>query len=57
MTRHGQSPATLYSILGVQRLGFLKNFITRPTIVVGDYTYYDDPAVPSTSSAGTAETT
>lgn len=28
---------------GADRLGFLKNFITRPTIEVGDYTYYDDP--------------
>lgn len=25
------------------RLGFLKNFITRPNIEVGDFTYYDDP--------------
>jgi virginiamycin A acetyltransferase len=24
------------------RLCFLKNIITRPTIEVGDYTYYDD---------------
>ncbi len=25
------------------RLAYLKNHITRPNIVVGDYTYYDDP--------------
>lgn len=26
------------------RVGFLKNHITRPNIIVGDFTYYDDPA-------------
>ena len=25
-----------------ERTCFLKNFITRPNIIVGDYTYYDD---------------
>jgi virginiamycin A acetyltransferase len=40
---HGPSPATRYPIDGVRRTGFLKNFITRPNIEVGDYTYYDDP--------------
>ncbi len=46
MTEHGPSPGTEYPIPGVRRLGFLKNFITRPTIVVGDFTYYDDPRGP-----------
>ena len=27
----------------VERLCFLKNIITNPNIIVGDYTYYDDP--------------
>lgn len=27
-----------------ERTCFLKNFITRPNIIVGDYTYYDDEA-------------
>lgn len=31
---------------GVTRLAFLRPFIKRPTIVVGDYTYYDDPRGP-----------
>jgi virginiamycin A acetyltransferase len=39
----GPSPTTRYPIRGVQRTGFLKNFITRPNIEVGEYTYYDDP--------------
>ena len=33
MTRHGPSPETPYPIPGAQRLGFLKNFITRPGMV------------------------
>ncbi len=40
---HGPSPETRHPIQGADRVGFLKNFITRPNIEVGDYTYYDDP--------------
>lgn len=36
-------PNTLYPIQGVTRTCFLKNIITNPNIIVGDYTYYDDP--------------
>ena len=43
---HGPSPDDPYPIAGVTRTGFLKRFITRPNIVVGDYTYYDDPRGP-----------
>lgn len=39
----GPSPDTRHPIAGAERVAFLKNFITRPTILVGDYTYYDDP--------------
>ena len=42
----GPSPDTRYPIPGVARSGFLRNFITRPTISVGEYTYYDDPRGP-----------
>jgi virginiamycin A acetyltransferase len=42
----GPSPDTRHPIAGVTRTGFLKPFITRPNIVVGDYTYYDDPDGP-----------
>jgi virginiamycin A acetyltransferase len=36
-------PATIYPVAGIKRLCFLKNIITNPQIIVGDYTYYDDP--------------
>lgn len=39
----GPSPSLRHPIEGAERLGFLKHFITRPNIEVGDYTYYDDP--------------
>ena len=37
------SPNEIYPIPNVTRTVFLKNIITNPQIVVGDYTYYDDP--------------
>lgn len=43
---HGPSPSTKHPIQGIQRVGFLKNFITRPNIEVGDFTYFDDPRGP-----------
>jgi virginiamycin A acetyltransferase len=39
----GPSPSVRHPIEGAERVGFLKNFITRPNIEVGDYSYYDDP--------------
>jgi len=36
-------PNNLYPIEGVKRTVFLKNIITNPQIIIGDYTYYDDP--------------
>lgn len=36
-------PDVLYPIEGVTRTVFLKNIIQSPQIIVGDYTYYDDP--------------
>ncbi|MCB1425218.1 MAG: CatB-related O-acetyltransferase [Zhengella sp.] len=41
---HGPSPDTPYPLSGFSRTVFLKNFITRPNIIVGDYTYFDDPS-------------
>ena len=35
-----------YPIAEHRRVGFLKNLVTRPNIVVGDYSYYDDPLGP-----------
>ncbi len=43
---HGPLPETRYPIPGISRTGFLKPFITRPSIVVGEYSYYDDPRGP-----------
>lgn len=37
------NPKNKHPIAGVARLGFLKNFINNDNIIVGDYTYYDDP--------------
>lgn len=36
-------PNKKFSIEKIQRLCFLKNIIESPNIIVGDYTYYDDP--------------
>ncbi|OJV13132.1 MAG: chloramphenicol acetyltransferase [Alphaproteobacteria bacterium 33-17] len=35
-------PNTLYPIPNITRTCYLKNIITNPQIIVGDYTYYDD---------------
>jgi hypothetical protein len=43
MVDHGPAPAERHPSSGIQRTGFLQNFITRPNIVVGDYKYYDGP--------------
>ncbi len=42
MIRH-PDPNSIFPIEGVKRTCFLKNIITKPQIIVGDYTYYDDP--------------
>lgn len=41
--KHHPQPDMLYPIQGVTRTVFLKNIIKNPQIIVGDYTYYDDP--------------
>ena len=46
MTKHSPTPDSLYPIPGVKRTVFLKNIIKNPQILVGDYTYYDDPEDP-----------
>ena len=38
----GPNKNTLYPLDNYKRLCFLKNIITNPNIIVGDYTYYDD---------------
>jgi len=39
----GPSPEERVPMKGFPQVGYLKNFITRENIIVGDYTYYDDP--------------
>ncbi|MGJ8527461.1 CatB-related O-acetyltransferase [Maritalea sp.] len=39
---YGPDPDNPTPLPGVDQLVFLKNFITRDSISVGDYTYYDD---------------
>lgn len=40
----GPDPSIRHPMPGFAQIAFLKNIVTRPNIVVGDYTYYDDPA-------------
>lgn len=39
---NGPSPDTRHPITGQTRLVYLNTILTTPTIIVGDYTYYDD---------------
>ncbi len=40
--QYGPDPKTIYPNEAMKRVCFIKNVITRPNIIVGDYTYYDD---------------
>lgn len=42
----GPNPNNKEPMEGFPQVGYLKNFITRDNIIVGDYTYYDDPDGP-----------
>ena len=42
----GPPPDTLHPIPNVTRTAFLKSVVKNPAIIVGDYTYYDDPDDP-----------
>jgi virginiamycin A acetyltransferase len=42
----GPNPNEKYPMRGFPQVVYLKNFITHPNIIVGDYTYYDDPDGP-----------
>ena len=43
---NGPDPASGHPVATFPQVGFLKNLIKSPNIVVGDYTYYDDPEGP-----------
>lgn len=42
----GPGPEDKEPMTGFPQVGYLKNFITSENIIVGDYTYYDDPQGP-----------
>ncbi|QZZ23306.1 CatB-related O-acetyltransferase [Leptothermofonsia sichuanensis E412] len=43
---HGPDPDRPYPMADHRRVCFIKNFIQSPNIIVGDYSYYDDPVDP-----------
>src|SRR4051812_2210904 len=40
---HGPDPLDVHPMPGHPRVTYLKPYVTRPNIEVGDFTYYDDP--------------
>ena len=40
---HGPDPTTLHPLPGFPQVCFIKNSVSNPNILIGDYTYYDDP--------------
>jgi virginiamycin A acetyltransferase len=39
----GPDPDTVHPMTGFPRVCFIKNTVSDPNIIIGDYTYYDDP--------------
>ncbi|MGB7443318.1 MAG: Vat family streptogramin A O-acetyltransferase [Coleofasciculaceae cyanobacterium] len=46
MEQHGPNPNRPYPMADHRRVCFIKNFIKSPNIIVGNYSYYDDPVNP-----------
>ncbi|HLO84967.1 MAG TPA: Vat family streptogramin A O-acetyltransferase [Nostocaceae cyanobacterium] len=46
MGEFGPDPHRPYPMADYRRVCFIKNFVKSPNIIVGDYTYYDDPVNP-----------
>lgn len=44
--QYGPDPNCPYPVVDHRRVCFIKNFIKSPNIIVGDYSYYDDPVEP-----------
>ncbi len=40
---NGPNPADAHPLKGFAQVCYIKNTVTNPNIVIGDYTYYDDP--------------
>ena len=43
---HGPSPNDPHPMAGFLQVGFFKPLVKNPNVLVGDYTYYDDPDGP-----------
>ena len=39
----GPDPDTVHPMAGFPQVCFIKNTVSNPNIIIGDYTYYDDP--------------
>lgn len=39
----GPHPSTTHPMAGFPQVCFIKNTVNNPNIIIGDYTYYDDP--------------
>ena len=48
---YGPDPNAIYPNIAIPSVCYIKNVITRPNIIVGDYTYYDDPNDPTAFEA------
>lgn len=46
MEEFGPDPHRPYPMADYRRVCFIKNFVKSPNVIVGDYTYYDDPVNP-----------
>ena len=40
---HGPRPTDPHPMAGFPQVCFIRNVVKNPNIVVGDYTYFDDP--------------
>ena len=40
---NGPDPTELHPVPGFEQVCFIKNAISNPNVIIGDYTYYDDP--------------
>lgn len=40
---HGPSPSEKHPLAGFPQVCYIRNTVTNPNIVIGEYTYYDDP--------------
>ena len=43
---NGPQPNEKHPMKGFPQVSFIKNYCTNPNVIIGDYTYYDDPDGP-----------